>query len=62
MATSKQNKDFWLSLCGHSYPLDKAISWISSNLTPEDVFTSEDLENVAIDWAYDNGYVKKDND
>lgn len=35
--------------------LDEAISWIGSNLQPDDVFSIADLES----WAEDNGYVKE---
>jgi hypothetical protein len=35
--------------------LDIAISWIGSNLDPDDVFSTKDLEN----WAESNGYVKE---
>ena len=36
--------------------LDDAITWIASNLPPEDVFPTSDLEY----WAEDNGYEKGD--
>jgi hypothetical protein len=35
--------------------LDIAIGWIGSNLEPDDVFSTKDLEN----WAESNGYVKE---
>ena len=35
--------------------LDAAISWMQSNLDPDDVFSTKDLET----WAENNGYVKE---
>lgn len=35
--------------------LDEAISWIGSNLEPDDVFSDKDLSQ----WAESNGYVKE---
>jgi hypothetical protein len=35
--------------------LDAAIDWIASNLNPDDVFSTKDLEG----WAESNGYVKE---
>lgn len=35
--------------------LDQAIEWIKYNLTPEDVFSTKDLEA----WAESNGYKKE---
>ena len=36
--------------------LDSIISWMQSNLEPDDVFTDKDLEN----WAESNDYKKED--
>lgn len=35
--------------------LDDAIEWIKDNLSPNEVFSKEELEN----WAYENDYVKE---
>jgi hypothetical protein len=35
--------------------LDSITNWVESNLDPEDVFTTEQLEQ----WATDNGYKKQ---
>jgi hypothetical protein len=35
--------------------LDTAISWITRNLKPEEVFDDKELEN----WSEENGYVKE---
>jgi len=35
--------------------LDSITTWIELNLDPEDVFTTEQLEQ----WAIDNGYKKE---
>jgi hypothetical protein len=35
--------------------LDSAISWIGSNLDPDDVFDEKQLSN----WAESNGYIKE---
>ena len=55
MASHKLNKMFSEHILPR-YPLDEAIDWIRANLTPEDVFYSLEL----IDWALDNGFVKRD--
>jgi len=33
-----------------------AVQWISANMTPEDVFSEEELAGYAKDWATDNGW------
>jgi N-dimethylarginine dimethylaminohydrolase len=38
-----------------SSALDCAILWISSNLSPDDVFDVKDLQS----WAEENGYTKE---
>jgi len=38
-----------------SSALEEAISWIKSNLEPEEVFDKNQLE----EWAKTNGYVKE---
>lgn len=35
--------------------LDTAISWMQSNLEPEDIFSEKQLSN----WAEANGYIKE---
>lgn len=35
--------------------LDNAISWIGSELEPDDIFTTKQLES----WAESNGYTKE---
>jgi len=32
------------------------VQWISANMTPEDVFSEEELSDYAKDWATDNGW------
>lgn len=39
-----------------SYLLDRAGDWISNNLDPDDVFTTEQLT----DWAKSNGFVEEE--
>ena len=34
-----------------------AVQWIAANMTPEDVFSEEDLADYAKDWATDNGWI-----
>lgn len=36
--------------------LDEAIAWIKDNLSPDEVFTTEDLEK----WAEERGYMKEE--
>lgn len=52
MATVKQNNEF-VQATRVQYPLDEAIDWIQSNLSPEDVFNPDALEA----WADRNHYV-----
>lgn len=54
MAGSKENKNFADSIFP-AYPLDEAISWIQSNMEPEDVFSEEQLEA----WARDCGFTQE---
>ena len=49
---TKLNNEFASELLP-SYPLDVAITWISSNLDPQDVFTEDQLGQ----WAENNGYI-----
>lgn len=35
--------------------LDLAIAWIATNLSPDDVFSTKELQG----WAEDNGYTKE---
>lgn len=71
MATTvKQDNDFLQSVVGTGI-LESAIEWIESNLSPDDVFTKNDLagwaesnidkinEKYLIEWAEENGYVKE---
>lgn len=55
MATVSENRDFVSMVIGDSL-LDEAIDYIQSNLDPEDVFESSDLEY----WAERNDYKKED--
>ena len=52
-----KNKEFLLTLINETL-LDDAIDWIKMNLTPEEVFNENDLE----DWAYENGFTKDEDD
>ncbi len=47
MATARQNEHFAGTLLNTSGLLDEAIEWIKSNLEPDDVFDTHDLER----WA-----------
>ena len=38
--------------------LDDVIDWIQVNLTPDEVFD----EFALTDWAYENGFIKDDED
>ena len=49
--SSKQERDFIESVMPQ-YMLGEAIAWIQANLSPEDVFTVNELE----EWACENGY------
>ncbi|WP_061223983.1 hypothetical protein [Leptospira weilii] len=51
--TQGQNDEFGNVLLKES-PLDDAIDWINSNLSPHDVFTEGQLET----WATENGFVR----
>jgi hypothetical protein len=53
--SSKQERDFIDSVMPQ-YILGEAIAWIQANLSPEDVFTVNELE----EWAEDNGYGEKE--
>ena len=63
MPTGTQDKDFADEMkdsvdyvkMSHS-ALDNALSWISNNLDPDDVFDSKQLS----DWAESNGYKKEE--
>lgn len=63
MSTSKQDRDFSSIMMGEintqitldGSALDTAIDFIASNFSPEDVFSTKDLEN----WAESNGYTKE---
>lgn len=52
---SEQNETFSKDGLGMvPWPLDAATEWIQDNLSPEDVFSLNQLET----WAYDNGFKK----
>ncbi|MDY0227248.1 MAG: hypothetical protein RBR38_10505 [Desulfomicrobium apsheronum] len=53
--SSKQERDFIESIMPQ-YMLGEAINWIRANLSPEDVFTVNELEELA-DY---NGYGVKE--
>lgn len=56
MATTyKQDQAFLESMIDSGF-LERALDWISHNMSPEDVFTESALEN----WADENGYVKEE--
>lgn len=54
MAGVRENKAFAEAIFP-TWPLDDAISWIQSNMEPEDVFDSEELSQ----WAINNGFIKE---
>ena len=53
MVSTKDSREFGEQVFDTSDCLEDAIDWVSSRLTPEDVFHVSDLE----EWALDNGYV-----
>ncbi len=61
MATINQDRIFAELMTTHieasvsTNSLDEAISWIGSNLNPDDVFANKDLES----WAESNGWTKE---
>jgi hypothetical protein len=62
MPNSKQDMDFAEEMQQQvneitmsNSTLDTAIDWISSNLSPDDVFSEKELQN----WAESNGYTKE---
>lgn len=50
MASVSENEQFVRDTVG--YPLDEAVDWIKGNLTPEEVFTEDQLRW----WAEENGF------
>lgn len=48
------NKNFVDSVLG-SNVLEDAVEWIKNNLSPEEVFSEDDL----IQWALENGFTKE---
>jgi len=36
--------------------LESVAQWIAANLSPEDVFSEDELADYAKDWATDNGW------
>jgi hypothetical protein len=61
MPTSKEDADFASEMKDSvdevkmsSSALDNAISWISSRLTPDEVYSEKQLA----EWAESNGYTK----
>lgn len=60
MATTKQERSFGEHIKENQNVdltlLDKTIDWMRENISPEEVFTDEQLET----WAENNGYVKKE--
>lgn len=53
MASARDNNDFMNEIMD-TYPLDTAIVWLRTNMTPEDVFDEAEL----IAWAEENGFLK----
>ena len=73
MASEMENEAFTRALMPN-YPLDEAVDWIRDNLSPEDVFTEDQIRVAAqacsdpedvfapselIGWAEDNGYMTR---
>jgi hypothetical protein len=56
MATVSENKKFNRDFFDRDIFLDQVIDWIKSNLSPEDVFSGEQL----IVWAESNDYFKEE--
>ncbi len=56
MISTKDSREFGESVFDTSDLLEDAVDWVSSRLTPEDVFHISELE----EWAEDNGYVKEE--
>ena len=54
MASVNQNREFVEHLMA-GWPLDRAIDWIMTQLSPEDVFDKEALDA----WAVEHGYVPR---
>ena len=52
--STTQRRDFIESVMPQDL-LGDAIDWISANLSPEDVFSVNELE----EWAYENGYAEE---
>lgn len=59
MPSHEDEYKFWIA-CTESLRNDRllkdAIEWIRENMTPEDIFGRESLD----EWADNNGYVKED--
>ena len=56
MATTRQwDRDFLTSVISSTL-LEEAIEWIASNMSPEDVFSDDDLET----WAIDSNFTKEE--
>lgn len=53
MATNNERKKFISDVIAYDL-LDEAISWIKSNMNPDEVFDESQLE----EWAENNDYVK----
>lgn len=52
MPSNKKYKDFIEWIIPTSI-LDEAVQWISVNMNPDDVFSTSDLN----DWALNNGFI-----
>lgn len=61
--TDKQNSAFWDNLIGHDKPLDAAIEWIAHNVSPQNVFTEDDLRKWAkgqgVEDVFNKGIIQK---
>ena len=53
--STREEADFAKSIIDAAV-IDSAVQWIAANMTPEDVFSEEDLADYAKDWATDNGW------
>jgi len=54
--TTQSNRDFTDDIIYRDSLLDSAVSWIQTNLTPDEVFTFQELQ----DWALNNGFELKE--
>ena len=53
MTSTREDSAFLASVISTTL-LEESIEWISTHLSPDDVFSESDMEQ----WAADNGYVQ----